>query len=150
MRATCSYVIITASLFAGSLYAEKSLWGDIDNPNSGVDTSTSVQVQGYLPQNQTTSGKTTGTASNATTPQQAANAVAAVAVAQQQKTTCQIISAQTKLDPTLMKSAAMQNSLRTNSQFMPAQYKALLASPESMNALYDQYRQQYIKTYCRG
>jgi hypothetical protein len=162
-RAICSYVILIASCCAGSTYAAKSLWGDIDTQTPEQ----SVEVKGYLPAQQdepaapatpattqpatpTTTKSTKGaTTKQATTAGQAATAAADATAAAAQKTTCDILAAAPKLDPSVMKSPAMQDAFRNNSQFVPPQYKSLLNNSEALNNLYTLYRKQYIFTHCR-
>ncbi len=142
-------LIIIGLFLATATQAEKSLWGDIDQSQ----VHESVNVQGYLPQQQTTvnNGKATksvqtGQPANSA---QAASAAAAAVVAAPKTTTCDILSAHVNLDMSVMKSQAMQDALRNNLQFVPAQFRTVITSDENLKALYVMYRTQYMKTYCR-
>lgn len=119
----CCYVVCAAIFLAGPSYAVKTLWGDIDAPESLPK----AEMQGQLMQ---------PVAPAASTTQPAA------------KTTCDVIRAQISLDPLVMQSADVLNMLRNYSQAVAPEYKALVTDTGSLNELYTLYRQSYIKKYC--
>lgn len=129
----CSYVLLIVCLQSSSIYAEKSLWGDIDNT---VPASESVELKGLTPAQ-------IGTTSTSV---QTSDVVTATVVAQ--KSTCDVLRAQSSLNQNNIRTSNIQDALRNNTQFLPAQYKNLVANQDSLNSLYTAYRQQYLKTYC--
>jgi hypothetical protein len=61
--------------------------------------------------------------------------------AEDQKSTCDMLSNQTDLSKDAQVGVM-------KSQNVPDEYKSLLATPDSTNSLYKQYREDYLKKYC--
>lgn len=118
-----SYIIILASIFAGATYAASgSLWGDIDDPNANKPPAATIKPEevNVLP----------------------------TAPVVEKKTTCEILKQQTELGKDIIASAKVQDALRNNSSTVANEYKAFLANPDSVNDLYKQFRDQYLKKFC--
>jgi hypothetical protein len=111
-------------LCSSSTYAasNSSLWGDIDEPV--VPTKQIEQQQQQLQAQQL--------------------------IIDNQKTVCELFTAQATLSADTVNAAKIQEALtRAYNSALP-DYKMLIANKDAANNLYVQYRNLYLKTYCTG
>jgi hypothetical protein len=111
-------------LSSGTTYAAStsSLWGDIDEPV--VPTKQLEQQQQLLQQQQI--------------------------LIENQKTVCEVLTAQATLSADTANAATIQDALPRAYQATLLNYQMLIANKDAANSLYVQYRNLYLKTYCTG
>lgn len=109
---------------SASTYAasNSSLWGDIDEP-----VPPTKQIE-----------------------QQAQQLQAEQAAIDNQKTICELFTAQTALPSDSVNVAKIQDALARAYKIVLPEYKMLIADKDAANNLYIQYRDLYLKTYCIG
>jgi len=115
-------LIFVLLLSSGATYAasNNSLWGDIDEPV--VSTKQLEQQQQQLQAQQL--------------------------LLDNQKTVCELLSAQPTLSADTTNAAKIQDALTKAYKATLPSYQMLIANKESANNLYVQYRNLYLKTYC--
>lgn len=65
-----------------------------------------------------------------------------------QKTVCEILSAQPSLSTDAASSVRLRDALAQAYKVAIPDYKMFLVNPEASNDLYTKYRDMYLKTYC--
>jgi len=115
-------LIFALLLCSGATYAASnaSLWGDIDAPV--VPTKVIEQQQQQLQAEQ-------------------------LAI-QNQKTICELFSAQATLPNDTAGATTIQDALARAYKVTLPDYRVLIANKDAANSLYMQYRNVYLKTYC--
>lgn len=117
-------LIFVLLLSSGATYAasNSSLWGDVDEPVVPIK-----QIE-----------------------QQQQQLQAQQLLLDNQKTVCELFTAQATLSADAFNAAKIQDALtRAYKTTLPI-YQMLIANKEAANNLYVQYRNLYLKTYCTG
>jgi hypothetical protein len=145
-RSVCVYTIALLSLCSFVTYADDGgLWGDIDKPASTADTGAAAAPSAPVT---VPSAPGYGAPASYTNPATApikpedVNSLITVKTPEDQKTVCDTLNQQPVLTPDAINNLKAQN--------IPANFKAALDNPTSANAIYQQFRQQYLQTKCVG
>lgn len=120
---TCMLALLLCLSFATHA-ASDSLWGEIDKPLEAPEEAVKKQMA----------------------EEAALNPPAAPAATE--KTICEVLIAQPRLDMAALNATEMLTKLRTANEHMPNEYKVLVSSNEALDKLYQEYRAKYIQTYC--